>query len=713
MANSLYIAAVAPGSGKSVVALGIMEMLSRRIRRLGYFRPVVPSAEEPDNNIRLIKARYHLDLDYEDMYACAHGDARNLVAEGRIKTLFQNILNKYKALEGRCNFVLCEGTDFAGVGSAFEFEFNAEVANNLGSAILVLVNGRGKSPDETVDAAQVARESFEDKGCTVAATIINRVETNQVVDVKEQIKKMGLETEPIYVLPEEPSLGKPTVGEVARSLDAQILQGEPKGLNRDIHDLKVAAMHLPHFLERIEDGDLIITPGDRADVILASLATTVSDTSPNISGLLLTGGLMPEDPVQRLIQGFKKYSPISVTCVATDTYTTAMNASVVRPALTPENDRKIATALGVFESHVDTRQLEERIKVVRSNRVTPIMFEYELIERAKADRRRIVLPEGAEERILRAGEILLRRGVADLILLGNPDEIENKIGSLGLHLEGIEIVDPQTSEHRRDFTRIYYDLRKHKGISEKMAGDTISDVNFFGTLMVHKDLADGMVSGSIHTTGETILPALQIIRTRPGFSVVSSVFLMCLADRVLVYGDCAVNPDPNAEQLAEIAISSAETAGIYGIDPRIAMCSYSTGESGKGAEVDKVRQATRIARERRPDLKIEGPIQYDAAVDAGVARTKMPESEVAGKATVFIFPDLNTGNNLYKAVQRSANAVAIGPILQGLNKPVNDLSRGCTIPDIVNTVAITAVQAQAVAVKWQSVVRCQWSTVTN
>jgi phosphate acetyltransferase len=699
MANSLYIAAVAPGSGKSVVALGIMEMLSRRIRRLGYFRPVVPSAEEPDNNIRLIKARYHLDLDYEDMYACAHGDARNLVAEGRIKTLFQNILNKYKALEGRCNFVLCEGTDFAGVGSAFEFEFNAEVANNLGSAILVLVNGRGKSPDETVDAAQVARESFEDKGCTVAATIINRVETNQVVDVKEQIKKMGLETEPIYVLPEEPSLGKPTVGEVARSLDAQILQGEPKGLNRDIHDLKVAAMHLPHFLERIEDGDLIITPGDRADVILASLATTVSDTSPNISGLLLTGGLMPEDPVQRLIQGFKKYSPISVTCVATDTYTTAMNASVVRPALTPENDRKIATALGVFESHVDTRQLEERIKVVRSNRVTPIMFEYELIERAKADRRRIVLPEGAEERILRAGEILLRRGVADLILLGNPDEIENKIGSLGLHLEGIEIVDPQTSEHRRDFTRIYYDLRKHKGISEKMAGDTISDVNFFGTLMVHKDLADGMVSGSIHTTGETILPALQIIRTRPGFSVVSSVFLMCLADRVLVYGDCAVNPDPNAEQLAEIAISSAETAGIYGIDPRIAMCSYSTGESGKGAEVDKVRQATRIARERRPDLKIEGPIQYDAAVDAGVARTKMPESEVAGKATVFIFPDLNTGNNLYKAVQRSANAVAIGPILQGLNKPVNDLSRGCTIPDIVNTVAITAVQAQAVAVK--------------
>ncbi|MDH4010218.1 MAG: phosphate acetyltransferase, partial [Desulfobacterales bacterium] len=548
-------------------------------------------------------------------------------------------------------------------------------------------------------AAQVAVESFEEKGCTVVATIINRVDSNRVMDVNDQIKKMGLETEPIYLLPEEPSLGKPTVGEIARNLNAQILQSEPKGLNRDVHDFKVAAMNVPHFLDRIEDGDLIITPGDRADVILASLATTVSDTSPNIAGLLLTGGLTPEDPVQRLIQGFKKYSPISVIKVSTDTYTTAMNVSVVRPALAPENDRKIAAALGVFESHVDTQQLEDRIQVVRSNRVTPIMFEYELIERAKADRRRIVLPEGAEERILRAAEILLRRGVADLTLLGNPEEIKNKIGMLGLNLEGIEIVDPLTSEHRRDFARTYYDLRKHKGISEEMAVDTVSDVNFFGTLMVYKDLADGMVSGSIHTTGETILPALQIIRTRPGFSVVSSVFLMCLADRVLVYGDCAVNPDPNAEQLAEIAISSAETAGIYGIEPRIAMCSYSTGESGKGAEVDKVRQATRIVRERRPDLKIEGPIQYDAAVDAGVARTKMPESEVAGRATVFIFPDLNTGNNLYKAVQRSANAVAIGPILQGLNKPVNDLSRGCTIADIVNTVAITAIQAQAVAAK--------------
>jgi phosphate acetyltransferase len=699
MANSLYIAAMEPGSGKSVAALGLMEMLSRRIRRVGYFRPVVPSANEPDNNTRLIKSRYNLDLAYEEMFAYTHEHARDMVADGQAEALLKSILEKYKQLESKCKFVLCEGTDFTGVGSAFEFDFNADIAKNLGCPILALINGRGKTVDETVDAMQVAWESFEEKGSTILATIINRVAEGRMAPVKERLKRMGLESEPIYLLPEEPILGKPTVGEIARNLDAQILQGDPKGLNREVDGFKIAAMNLPNFLEYITDGDLVITPGDRADVILGSLATTVSDSYPKIAGLLLTGGLTPEEPVRRLIAGFKRYAPVPLIKVNTDTYTTAMNAAAVRPALTPENDRKIAAALGVFEAHVDTNALEARIEVVRSRQVTPIMFEYELIERAKVNRRHIVLPEGEEERILRAAEILLRRGVVDITLLGSPQEIKNKIGTLGLHLDSVEIVDPLESDRRTDFAQTFYELRKHKGISEKMAGDTVTDPNYFGTLMVHKDLADGMVSGAIHTTAETILPALRIIGAQPGFSVVSSVFLMCLPDRVLVYGDCAVNPDPNAEQLAEIAMSSAGTAAMYGIEPRIAMCSYSTGESGKGADVDKVRQATAIVKERRPDLKIEGPIQYDAAVDAGVARTKMPESEVAGRATVFIFPDLNTGNNLYKAVQRSANAVAIGPILQGLKKPVNDLSRGCTIPDIVNTVAITAIQAQAVAVR--------------
>jgi len=695
MARSLYIAAIEPRSGKSVVALGIMESLSRRIRKLGYFRPVVASGNRPDNNIQLIRKRYNLSLTYEEMYACQDEEARAMTADGRSAALFADILNKYKHLESKCDFVLCEGTDFTEVSSAFEFDFNADVANNLGSPILALINGRNRSAEEIFEAVHVAQESFESKGCTILATIVNRVDPDEMEAASIRLDNVASDAKPIYVLPEDETLGKPTVGDIVNALNAKILQAAPNGLNREVHGFKVAAMNLPHFLDHIQEGDLIITPGDRADVILGSLAATVSETYPNIAGLVLSGGLIPEAQVQLLIDGFRRQSPIPVIGVETDTFTTALNASSVRPALAPENDRKIAAALGTFESHVDLKQLEDRINVVRSSRVTPLMFEYELIERAKAIRQRIVLPEGEEERILRASEILLRRGVADLTLLGNQEAIRKKIRLLGLKLEAIAIIDPSNSEQLTRYARMFYELRKSKGISEQMAKDTMTDVSYFGTMMVHNGDAGGMVSGAIHTTAETIRPALQIIRTRPGFSVVSSVFLMCLADRVLVYGDCAINPDPNAAQLADIAISSAETAQSYGIEPRVAMCSYSTGESGSGADVDKVREATHIARERRPDLKIEGPIQYDAAVDAGVARTKLPESEVAGKATVFIFPDLNTGNNLYKAVQRSANAVAIGPVLQGLNKPVNDLSRGCTVPDIVNTVAITAIQAQS------------------
>ena len=694
MSKSLYIATLEPNGGKSLVALGLMELLSRRLQNIGFFRPIIPDVKR-DNNIQLILKRYNLKPAYEDMYACKHEDARRMVSHGQHDVLLKNILAKYKALESRCDYVLCEGTDYTGVSSAFEFEFNAGVANDLGCPIIAVVNGCGQSPQEVLDAIRFARDAFESQGCTILATLANRVEPQNVGLIKARLKDEASVKEPVYILPEEPLLGKPTVGEIAANLKSRLLQGDPDGLNREVLDIKIAAMNLPHFLDYISDGTLIITPGDRSDVIIGSLAATVSETYPNISGLLLTGGLPLEPQVQRLIEGFKKTSPIPIFSVDTDTYTTAIKAGSVRAALTPQNERKIASALGLFEAHVNIPEIEDRIQVVRSTSVTPIMFEYNLIERAQAHRQHIVLPEGSEKRILQAAEILLRRQVVDITLLGNPEDIRQKISGLGLNLDEINIVDPMQSELLEEYSMIYYGMRKHKGISEKMARDTLTDASYFGTMMVYKGAADGMVSGAVHTTGETIRPALQIIRTRPGVAIVSSVFLMCLADRVLVYGDCAVNPDPSAGQLADIAVSSAETAKIYGIEPRIAMCSYSTGKSGKGKDVDKVREATRLVKEKRPDLKIEGPIQYDAAVDAGVAKTKLPQSEVAGRATVFIFPDLNTGNNLYKAVQRSADAVAIGPVLQGLNQPVNDLSRGCTIPDIVNTVAITSIQAQA------------------
>jgi phosphate acetyltransferase len=377
-----------------------------------------------------------------------------------------------------------------------------------------------------------------------------------------------------------------------------------------------------------------------------------------------------------------------------DTFTAATCVSNVRPSFTVQNKRKIAAALGLVESSMDMPGLVNRIAVTRSERVTPLMFQYELIRKAKQQRKHIVLPEGTEERILRAAEIVLLRDVCEITLLGNEAEVRDKASALGLSLKGARIVDPQTSEQAQSFADVYHEARRHKGVSPDMARDTMADVSYFGTMMVHLGLADGMVSGAAHTTAHTIRPALEFVKTRPGISTVSSVFLMCFADRVLVYGDCAVVPEPTAPQLADIAVSSAMTAGAFGLEPRVAMLSYSTGKSGTGPEVDRVREATRLVRERRPEIKIEGPIQYDAAIDSTVAKLKLPGSEVAGNATVFIFPDLNAGNNAYKAVQRAANVVAIGPVLQGLNKPVNDLSRGALVPDIVNTVMITAIQAQ-------------------
>jgi phosphate acetyltransferase len=453
-------------------------------------------------------------------------------------------------------------------------------------------------------------------------------------------------------------------------------------------------MQVPDFLDHLEEGSLVMTPGDRADIILACLTSYPSTACPQIAGLLLTGALKPAPQLEKLLAGLGK-PPFAVLSVTSDTFTTAMNVNQVSSTLAPENEHKIAAALGLVEASIPLPELEQSLATERDTRVTPLMFEYELVQRARVKTQHIVLPEGSEERILRAAEILTLRGVVKLTLLGNTDEIQQKIHALGLHLEGVDIVDPLYSELREQYADTYYNLRRHKGISSSMASDAMADVSYFGTMMVHHEHADGMVSGAVHTTQHTIRPAFEIIKTRPGTSLVSSVFFMCLEDRVLVYGDCAVNPDPDAKQLADIAVSSADTARLFGVEPRIAMLSYSTGASGKGAAVDKVREATQIAKDLRPDIMIEGPIQYDAAIDAGVARTKLPESQVAGSANVFIFPDLNTGNNTYKAVQRSADAVAIGPVLQGLNKPVNDLSRGCTVTDIVNTVVITAVQAQA------------------
>lgn len=693
--QGIYVASAEARSGKSLVVFGLVELLSRCGDRVGFFRPLVRCKDTPDSIIRLISERYRLGFQYETLYGCTYEDARQLFAAGNSDRLLDLILEKYKALESGCDFVVCCGFDFTGVGVPIEFDLNVRIANALGCLLMPVLQGLGRAPFQVVDAAVALLRSLEEERSAVLGVLANRVSPAVLEETMESLRRVVPSDLLVFVLPEQPLLNKPTVGEIASRLGARFMSGAAGSRWRAVHHYKVAAMELPNFLDHVEDGSLVITPGDRSDIILGSLMADESANYPQIAGLLLTGNLKPANQVVRLLEGLSR-SEVPVMLTSGDTFATAVRVSEMEGILVPEDSRKIAAALGVIDTHLSLDELHRRLAVSRPTRISPSIFEYEVIQRAKAERRHIVLPEGTEERVLRAAEEVLLRGVADLTLLGNEEEVKHRIASLNLHLDGVPIIDPLTSDRRARFADTYFELRRHKGISRELAFDAMADVSYFGTMMVYHDEAHGMVSGAAHTTQHTIRPALEIIRTKPEYRIVSSVFFMLLPDRVLVFADCAVNPDPNAEELADIAVSSADTARAFGIEPLVAMLSYSTGESGKGSEVEKVRTATMLARAMRPDLKIEGPLQYDAAVDPTVAKTKLPGSDIAGRATVLIFPDLNTGNNTYKAVQRSANAVAVGPVLQGLKKPVNDLSRGATVADIVNTIAITAVQAQGV-----------------
>jgi len=699
MSKSLFLTATEPRSGKSAIALGVMEMLKRKIARVGFFRPIIdsdPASGERDHDIELIASTFGLEADYNDKYGLTMAEATKLAAADREPEILEIILGKYHRLAEQYDFILCEGTDFEGTSAAFEADINAEISRNLASPVLLVAKAQDRSIEATVRAAELALDSLHDRGCQVISTIANRVAPK---DRRKLLTKLGeledAKGQLLYAVSENKTLGSPTVGEIARLTGAEVLWGE-KQLDRHVYGFIVAAMHLTHFLEWIKQGSLVITPGDRADVIVACLAATTSSSTDNVAGLLLTGGLKPDDVVWDLIKGFRRQIPI--LSVPQQTFDTARLVSEVKSSISPTDRRKIQRAISVFEKCVDVDALEQEVIKTETTVVTPKMFEYALIRRAQREPQRIVMPEATDDRILRAAEILSRREVAQITLLGQPERTLARAARLGLHLENVQIIDPLESELYEPLAERFLELRKHKGITLENARDAVADVSYFGTMMVKENHADGMVSGAAHTTAHTIRPAFEVIKTRPGCNVVSSVFFMCLSDRVLVYGDCAINPNPNAEQLAEIALGSARTAQTFGVTPRVALLSYSSGASGKGTDVEKVREATKLAREQAakdwPDLPIEGPIQYDAAIDPGVAAKKMPDSAVAGRATVLVFPDLNTGNNTYKAVQRSAGAVAVGPVLQGLNQPVNDLSRGCTVPDIVNTVAITAVQAR-------------------
>ncbi len=695
MSRAIYIATGEAESGKSIISLGLMGILLGRTRKVGYFRPIIEGTDpsKKDNHIETVLSHFKLEMDYEDCYALTGAEVIHKKTNNQEGEILDIIIKKYKALEDKFDFILVEGTDFSGEAAFVELDVNAVIAKNLGIPVILVGTGKDKSLEELVTNLHLAYDSFVEKEVKVLGIVANKVNASDIEAVAKRLEKEVEEKIFIGVIPMIKSLNNPTIKEIVDNLNADILIGETQ-LDNQVETSAVGAMQLRNFLVHLKANCLVITPGDRADIILSSLQASLSDNYPKIAGILLTGGLIPEEPIMKLIRGLKEVVPI--LAIEKGTFEVANQIGAIRSHIYPTNDQRIYTSLNTFDKYVDIGNLIRKYLTFKPKGLTPRMFQYNLLKKAQKVKKHIVLPEGTDDRILLAAARLTVLDIVEITLLGSKSSIEEKINELGItmNLDKVHIVDPVSSPYFEDYVNTFYALRKHKNINISMAKDTMQDVSFFGTMMVYKGHADGMVSGAVNTTQHTIRPALQFIKTKPGVSVVSSVFFMCLDDRVSVFGDCAINPNPTAEQLAEIAISSADSSKAFGIEPKVAMLSYSSGSSGKGADVDKVRKATEIVKQLRPDIKIEGPIQYDAAVDIKVGKKKLPDSKVAGEASVLIFPDLNTGNNTYKAVQRETGAIAIGPMLQGLNKPVNDLSRGCTVDDIFNTVIITAIQAQ-------------------
>ncbi len=701
MANNLYVSASEPYSGKVLVSLGVMGLLERTISRIGFFRPVGRpcrllggESQVCDRDVHLMHQVFQLDSDPIEMMGATADEAAQYMADGRTVELHEKILSAFKRLEEKVEFVVCEGTDFLSAASVTEDEFNGNVARDLNTPVLLVVDGSSGNPEHVFSKISGGLETFQSRGCEVIAVVVNKVPTDAASaiegEVFPRIRSAGVKV--AQQIPSEPRLATPRMDEVAAFLGGEVLFGR-KHLHNKVARTIVASGSVETIIPLLGNDVVLVTHVDRHDAIFMAMTSLASHAAPNIGGIVLSGERQLAEPVMRLLQGLPG-PRIPIVLSNRNTYETVMAMARVKPELEASNVREIEIARQIFETHVDSEALTEAIRVSKPSQMTPNMFRYEIVRQARADRKHIVLPEGSDERILRAADALLRLRAVDLTLLGDPDELRNQAGQLHLDLAEAQIVNPAKCDWLEEFATVYQRARAHKGVTPEVARETVLEPPVFGTLMVHTGRADGMVAGATHSTAMTIRPALQLIKTKRGFSLVSSVFFMCLEDRVLVYGDCAVNPDPTAPELAEIAVASAETAHAFGIDPVVAMLSYSTGTSGHGADVDKVKEAVRIAKELRPNLKLEGPLQYDAAVDASVAKSKLPGSEVGGRATVFIFPDLNTGNNTYKAVQRSAHAIAVGPVMQGLNRPVNDLSRGCLVEDIINTVAITAIQAQ-------------------
>ena len=696
MEKKIFITSTEHRSGKSLVTIGLINALQAMIPTVGYMKPIGQiyiDGSSIDKDSSLVKNIFNLSDDDADINPASMDDALQDKEQ-----LFEKIFDSYGRIAKDKDVVVIEGTDYTSTISALEFDINAEIAQNLGAPVLLVAKGAGKTVEEIVLNVSECAESFKEQGCNLIGAVVNRFDMLNFADNMNKLERLlKAEKIPLFgTILNNPLLSGPRLREVSQTLEADILY-KGDDLSKVVTDVKVLAMTPENALHYMKDkeGCLLITPGDRIDLIFTAMIAQKSFQYPRFSGVILTGGLLPGENTRKLLDGIAD-AGLTVLSVKEDTYTTAMNVNRISGELTADDREKLEVVKHTVERYVDVNGIHMELGAVSKEITTPRMFQYRLLEMAKAGKKYIVLPEGGEPRILHASEELLQRGICHICLLGHEDEIMDTARGIGANIEGAKIVDMESIDEKtlEDYTDTYYQLRKHKGVTHEMARDQMLDPVYFATMMVYKDHADGFVSGSTHSTAETLGPVLRLIRARKGISLASSVFFMCMPEKVVVFGDCALVENPNAEQLADIAITSAETAMAFGIEPFVAMLSYSTGTSGKGEDVDKVKKAAEIAQKKRPDLAIEGPLQYDAAISAEVARVKITDSKVAGKASVYIFPDLDAGNTAYKAVQRSANVPAIGPIVQGLNKPANDLSRGATVTDIVYTVAVTAVQVQ-------------------
>ncbi|MDR0436413.1 MAG: phosphate acetyltransferase [Propionibacteriaceae bacterium] len=683
MTKTVYVAAAEARVGKSLLSLGIAEAWVAEGLRVAVYRPLVltRSADKITENIIKIAK---LDQPFETTVGVTYEEMA-ADQESAISTM----ITQMGALRVNYDAIVVIGSDFADVSTPIEATLNARIAANLDTPVLALISGRNKTPEQLLRAGHYTIDEFVRLHNHIAGLVASRVDSERIEEIKAELG--DLKEHLVGVMPEDALLSAPTVQMQFDAIHAAIARGAPDAFTRESLHVAVSGMTLPHLLSRITDETTLIMASDRVDLLPGVLLSQKAEGMPKLSALVLVGGYKIPKQVRRIIDGIDLDLPIATSPL--DTYSVARVLSEVEgfAMATPRKVREIHLAL---QSYVNMPEIMRRLDAPRRALRTQHRFEYDIMEQARTNRRRVVLPESEDARVLSAAAIVLERNVADLVLLGEEAEVRERAAELGLDISQAEIISPRDEALIAKYATVMAEVRQAKGLTYEHAVAKLTDPAYFGTMMVYCGDADAMVSGAAHTTANTIRPAFEIIKTKPGVKVVSGSYFMCMEDQVLMFADCAVNPNPNPEELADIAISTADTAAAFGIEPRVAMLSYSTGTSGAGPDVDMMAKATELVRERRPDLAVDGPLQFDAAIDPEVGEFKMPGSPVAGRATVFVFPDLQAGNVTYKAVQRTSGAVAVGPILQGLKKTVTDLSRGAMVDDIVSTIAITAVQAQ-------------------